>query len=522
MELTRWQGPLYLALTLASDPKKIQITYKITYMYSKNIITAVALVLLTVAGTSCEDFLESKPISQVGETDFFKTESDFNQALVGAYSAFAQVYQGNGYYSLLVDLRSDNTTELTTGGDGNDAKRNLDEFRETTDNEHLTAFWQNSYVLIARANSILAKIEGATLADNLKTQYTGEALTLRALAYFNLVRLYGGVPLVTEPVTDIDASYNVGRSTVPEVYAQIEADLIKAEGLVPVSYPESAVGRATKGAAQSLLGQAYLTQKKYTEAAAQFKKVVSSGTYSLLPVYADLYKAGQQGNAEAIWQAQYKGAANGLGSNLPNHFAPTGSEGFTITSGGAYGFNQPTEDIAAAYTAGDVRRNNIADGYTNGTAFVAAKYIRGYVERETGSGNSDSGADWYVIRYADILLMYAEALNEVNKGPVAEAYTAINLVRKRAKLADLSGLNYETFKAAVYNEERLESPFEGHRWFDLLRTDRALTVMNAKVSGAGKNTVGISTPVKAYQLLYPIPALAVITSTPAIVQNEGY
>ncbi|GAB3897800.1 RagB/SusD family nutrient uptake outer membrane protein [Larkinella knui] len=482
----------------------------------------VALAVLACTGTSCEDFLESKPISQIGETDFFKTESDFNQALVGAYSAFAQVYQGNGYYALLVDLRSDNTTELTAGGDGNDAKRNLDEFRETTDNEHLTAFWQNSYTLIARANSILAKIEGAAVADKLKKQYTGEALTLRALAYFNLVRLYGGVPLVTEPVSDIDASYSVGRTAVSEVYAQIEKDLVKAEGLLPVSYDESSVGRATVGVARSLLGQVYLTQKKYTEAAAEFKKVVTSGTYSLLPVYADLYKAGQQGNSEAIWQAQYKSAANYLGSNLPNHFAPTGSEGITISSGGAYGFNQPTEDIAAAYSTGDVRRNNIADGYTNGGTFVAAKYVRGYVERESGGGYADSGADWYVIRYADILLMYAEALNEVNKGPVADAYAAINLVRNRAKLGNLSGLTYETFKAAVYNEERLESPFEGHRWFDLLRTGRALDVMNSKVSGGGKSTVGISTPIKPYQLLYPIPALVVTTSSPAIVQNEGY
>ncbi|QNF33497.1 RagB/SusD family nutrient uptake outer membrane protein [Adhaeribacter swui] len=491
-------------------------------MISKNIKIAVALVILTFSGTSCEDFLESEPISQIGETNFFKTESDFKQALVGAYSAFAQVYSGNGYYSLLVDLRSDNTTELTAGGDGNDAKRNIDEFRETTDNEHLTAFWQSSYTLIARCNSILARIDGASFSDELKKQYTGEALTLRALGYFNLVRLFGGVPLVTEPVMDLDASYKVGRATVQEVYAQIEADLIKAEELVPVSYDDANVGRATKGAAQSLLGQVYLTQKKYAEAVVAFKKVVDSGTYSLLPVYADLYKAGQQGNSEAIWQAQFKGAANGLGSNFPNHFAPTGSEGITIPSGGAYGFNQPTEDIAAAYSDGDVRRNNIADGYMNGTTFVAAKYIRGYVERETGGGYADSGADWYVIRYADILLMYAEALNEVNKGPVAEAYAMINLVRNRAGLANLSNLTYETFKEAVYNEERLESPFEGHRWFDLLRTDRALTVMNEKVSGPGKITVGISTPIKPYQLLYPIPALVVITSSPAIAQNEGY
>ncbi|KQS28356.1 glycan metabolism protein [Dyadobacter sp. Leaf189] len=491
-------------------------------MISKNIKIAVALVVLAFSGTSCEDFLESKPISQIGETDFFKTESDFGQAVVGSYSALAQVYSGNGYYHLLVDLRSDNTSELVAGASGNDAKKNIDEFRETTDNEHLNAFWQNSYNLIARTNSILVRIDASPVADNMKKQYTGESLAMRALAYFNLVRFFGGVPLVTEPVTDIDASYNVGRASVQEVYAQIEADLVKAQELVPASYDDANVGRITKGAAQSLLGQVYLTQKKYAEAAAEFKKVVTSGTYSLLPVYADLYKAGQQGNPEAILQIQYKGAANGLGSNLPNHFAPTGSEGITIPSGGAYGFNQPTDDIAAAYTKGDVRRNNIADGYMLNGAMVAAKYVRGYVERETGGGFGDSGADWYVVRYADVLLNYAEAINEAGKAPNADAYAAINLVRKRAGLTDLSGLTYETFKTAVYNEERLESPFEGHRWFDLLRTGRAMEVMNSKLSGPGKPTVGVSTPIKEYQLLYPIPTLVVTTSSPAITQNPGY
>lgn len=492
-------------------------------MNCRNSIAILLIIGFAAFSSSCKKFLESKPISQIGETDFFKTESDFNQALVGAYASFAQVYQGNGYYALLVDLRSDNTTELTPGGDGNDAKRNIDEFMETTDNEHITAFWQNSYTLIARTNSILSNLPNATFNDDSKKQIEGEAKTLRALAYFNLVRLYGGVPLVTEPVSDIDASYKVGRSTVDEVYAQIESDLKDAEGALPVSYDDAGVGRATLGVAESLLGQVYLTQKKYTDAVAEFKKVIESNQYELLPEYADLFKASMQGNKEAIWQAQYKSGTAYLGSNLPNHFAPTGSEGITITNGGAYGFNQPTEDIANAYTAGDVRRNNIADGYMNNGTFVAAKYIRGYVERETGNGYLDSGADWYVLRYADILLMYAEALNEVNNGPTSDAYTYINLVRARAHLDPLANLDYATFKSAVYNEERLESPFEGHRWFDLLRTGRALEVMNSKVSsGAGSSTVGLSRPITETQLLYPIPAIVVSTSSPAIEQNPGY
>lgn len=487
---------------------------------------SVAILFIILAGaffSSCKKFLESTPVSQISVDNFYKTEADFNQGLVGAYAAFAQVYQGNGYYSLLTDLRSDNTTELTPGGSGNDAKMNIDEFKETTDNEHITAFWQNSYTLIARANSIIASITNAQISDDLKKQFTGEAKVLRALSYFNLVRLYGGVPLVTEPVSDIDASYKVARSSVDEVYTQIVSDLTEAETLLPVSFDDANVGRATVGVAESLLGNVYLTQKKYAEAAAEFKKVIDLNIYELLPVYADLFKAGMQGNKEAIWQAQYKNGTAYLGSNLPNHFAPTGSEGITIPSGGAYGFNQPTEDIANAYTANDVRRNNIADGYTSDGVFVAAKYIRGYVDRETGSGYLDSGADWYVLRFAVILLMYAEALNEVNQGPTSDAYTYVNMVRQRAGLAVIENLNYDSFKTAVYDEERLESPFEGHRWFDLLRTGKALEVMNSKVSlGAGTATVGISAPVKEYQLLYPVPAVVITTSSPAITQNEGY
>lgn len=491
-------------------------------MKGKNLII-IMLLITGVAFSSCEKFLESKPISQVGSDNFFKTEDDFKQALVGTYSAFAQVYQGNGYYCLLVDLRSDNTTELTAGGDGNDAKRSLDEFRETPDNEHLTAFWQNSYTLIARANAVITYIEGADIAADTKAQFVAEAKGLRALSYFNLVRLFGKVPVVTEPVTDINASYALGRSEVAAVYQQIEADLTDAEAGAPDSYDQSETGRITKGFVQSLLGAVYLTEKKYPEAAASFKKVVDSNLYDLVPAYADLFKPGMQGNVESILQAQYKTASNYLGSNLPNHFAPTGSEGITIPSGGAYGFNQPTKDIADAYEADDVRRNNIADGYTSGGSFVASRYIRGYVERETGGGYLDSGADWYIYRFADVLLMYAEALNEANNGPTEAAYIAINRVRDRAGLDDLENLNYNSFKEAVYKEERLESPFEGHRWFDLLRTGQAITVMNAKVaSGAGSESVGISAPIQSFQLLYPVPAIVVSTSAPAIDQNDGY
>jgi hypothetical protein len=495
-------------------------------IYTNNInrIGTIALIVALVSLGSCKKFLESKPISATSVTEFYKTPADFEQAMIGAYSAFAQVYQGNGYFALLTDLHSDNTSELVLGGDGNEAKMDIDRFTITADNEHVTAFWQNSYTLIARVNSILASINTSSLAQGAKDEYTGQAKTLRALSYFNMVRLYGDVPLVTAPVTDIDASYKLKRSSVEDVYTQIIADLVAAEPLLPDTYDASMTGKVTKGAAQSLLGEVYLTHKQYPEAVTAFKKVIDGNQYALLGTYADLYKAGKQGNSESILMAQYKTGEAYLGSNLPNHFAPTGSEGVLTATGGSYGFNQPTEDIANAYTAGDVRRANIADGYTNSDGnYVPAKYIKGYVDREVGNGYLDSGADWYIIRFGDVLLMYAEAINEAGNGPNSDAYSALNLVKVRANLPAVSGLTYDSFKADVYDQERLESPFEGHRWFDLLRTGKALVVMNSKVSTPGSgSTIGISAPIQEFQLLYPIPLIVVTTSSPAITQNQGY
>ena len=493
--------------------------------YLKNIqqIGIIALMVATTSFGSCKKFLDSTPISAISASEFFKTPADFEQAMAGTYAGFAQVYQGNGYYALLTDLHADNTSEFVLGGDGNEAKMDIDRFTITADNEHVTAFWQYSYTLIARANSILINIDGSSLDQGLKDEYKGQSKTLRALAYFNMVRLYGAVPLVTEPVTNINASYLVARSSVDDVYAQIITDLMDAAALLPDTYDASMTGKITQGAAQGLLGEVYLTRKQYPEAVAAFKSVVDANRYSLLNNYADLWKAGMQGNLESILMVQYKTGEAYLGSNLPNHFAPTGSEGSLTATGGSYGFNQPTEDIANAYNAGDSRRNNIADSYTNTESVVVpAKYIRGYVEREVGNGYLDSGADWYILRYADVLLMYAEALNEANQGPTGDAIDAINLVRVRAGLAPIGALSYSAFQAEVYDQERLESPFEGNRWFDLLRTGRALTVMNSKVSTPGSNsTIGISAPIQEFQLLLPIP-LIVTTTSPVIEQNPGY
>ena len=482
-------------------------------------ISKIVLLVLAITFTSCVDFLETKQFTTSNEVGFYKTAKDFDQAVLGAYSAFGGLYNSGTFYFLMTDVRSDNTSVYVPGGAfGPLSKSEYDDFTLTSNNEHLGGYWNTAYVLIQRSNDIINFIAGASVAQPLKDQYTGEAKVLRAIAYFNLVRFWGEVPLVTSRFAKIEDSYEKGRNTIAEVYAQIETDLKDAAVLLVTKRQTGGnVGRVDLGIALSLLGEVYLTQKKYTEAAAEYKKVIDLGVYGLVPVYSNLFGDGKQGNIETIWQAQFVANSN-VESAYPSYCAPVGSEE-VLVSILAFGWNQPTDDIADAYGVGDVRRNAIGNGYTKNSVYFPNKYIKSYVD---GVGAVSSGKDWYVLRYADVLLKYAEAVNEVS-GP-ASAYASVNLVRTRAGLAGLpAGLSKDAFRDAVYQEERLESPFEGHRWFDLARTGRTLAVMNAKVKATltALGTIGISAPINANQILLPIPSI-VIANAPKVTQNPGY
>jgi tetratricopeptide (TPR) repeat protein len=486
-------------------------------------LTKVTLLAALVSMGSCKKFLETKQYDRSNEAAFYKTTSDFEQAIIGAYSSLEGLYSSGNFYFLLTDMRSDNTSVYVPGGSaGPLSKSEYDDFTLTSNNEHLLGYWNISYSLIQKTNDIITFLASANIDQAKKSQYKGEAEVLRALTYFNLVRLYGDVPLVLARFNNIDDSYKKGRNTADEVYAQIITDLTEAETLLVTNRNTGDnSGRADKGIAASLLGNVYLTQKKFTEAAAEFKKVIDMNAYTLMPNYPDLFKSGQQGNSETIWQAYFLAGVSGLGSSFPNYSAPLNSESVLIQTGVAFGWNQPTADIQNAYDMKDVRRNSIADGFTKGGASYPYKYIKNYVDIAAGTGDGTSGKDWYILRYADVLLMYAEAVNEA-VGP-ANAYSSVNMVRVRAGLDPLpAGLTKEQFRDAVYLEERRESPFEGHRWFDLVRTGRALTVMNSKVKPlSDANTVGLASPIDAHNLLLPIPSI-VIEMAPQVTQNVGY
>ncbi|MEJ7586773.1 MAG: RagB/SusD family nutrient uptake outer membrane protein [Ferruginibacter sp.] len=488
----------------------------------KGFVSIVSLVAV-ISISSCKKFLETKQFDRSNEAAFYKSTSDFEQAVVGAYSSLGNLYHSGNFYFLLTDMRSDNTSVYVPGGSaGPLSKSEYDDFTLTSNNEHLLGYWDVSYSLIQKTNDIITFLAGAEIDPVMKNQYRGEAEVLRAIAYFNLVRLYGGVPLVLARFENIDDSYKKGRNTVDEVYAQIIADLKDAQTLLVTNRNTGDnSGRADKGIATSLLGNVYLTQKKYSEAAAEFKNVIDLNVYSLLPNYHDLFASGQQGNSETIWQANYLAGVSGSGSSFPNYSAPLNSEEVLIETGLAFGWNQPTSDIQNEYELKDVRRTSIGDGFTKNGNYYPYKFIKNYVDIAAGTGDGNSGKDWYILRYADVLLMYAEAVNEA-EGP-ASAYSSIEKVRVRAGLDPLpAGLTKDQFREAVYLEERRESPFEGHRWFDLVRTGRAVSVMNAKLKPlSDANNVGLSTPIDVHNLLLPIPSI-VIETAPQITQNPGY
>ena len=483
-------------------------------------VRTLLLVAACVALASCDSFLEKQPISDPNVNVFYRSASDFEAAVNAAYAELQATAQYEHLYYSIAELRSDNTTIQIEGGAGDQDVLQMDNFEIITTNPDIAMFWRGNYEGVQRTNTVTGRIENVEMDQTLKDRYIGEAKFIRALEYFNLVRTFGGVPLVTQEFEDVTEAYDQGGASVEEIYQQIIQDLQDAEGLLPASYTGADVGRATKGAAMALLGKVYLTQGDFQAASDKLAEVMGLGVYELLPDYADVFDPANPNNEEIVFAVQFNQGAGNQGSNYLVDFCPQESSTAILQQGGCFGFNQPTQDLADAYEEGDARRAvSMAEGYTNlEGAFVSDRYITKYPGRPGTEGGSND--DWPVLRYADVLLMHAEALNEV--GQTGAAYAPLNEVRARAGLDPLSGLSQAQFREAVYHERRVELAFEGHRWFDLVRTGRAVEVMNAKVCRANTDcqTVGIQSEIEPYQTLYPIPAAQV--SVGALEQNDGY
>lgn len=481
------------------------------------IIKPYLVLLILVLLSSCrEEFLDLKPISTATSDIFYKTADDFKNALNGGYAGLqAGGLAGNSY--VFGEIASDNTVAVASGSVTDQDE--FDRFYIKTTNPFISGRWNDAYNVIARYNTILDKIGEVTMDETLKTRYIAETKFLRAVVYFTLVQTFGDVPLILKPVATPDEGYSFERTPKAEVYAQIEKDLGDAENVLPVTYAAADIGRATKGAAKAYLGKVYLTQKKYAAAASKLKEVIDLGVYELLPSYADVFKVANKNNKESVFDIQYKSGGAGEGNAWPNSFAPQNSGNSVIAFGGD-GNNQPTTDIINAYEAGDLRKDvSVATSYTNAAGQVIPdKFIRKYYDVPVAK--NDNGNNIPLIRYADVILMYAEALNEVGYQANADAFTYLNMVRTRAGLARKTAADLpaqQAFRLAIEQERRVELAFEGHRWFDLVRTGRAIPVLNSK-----KDQIRLVSDLTENNLVFPVPQSQIDINKDKIKQNPGY
>lgn len=465
-----------------------------------------------------DDFVDPELFDEDSE-NFFNSEEDYQSALLATYDLLQSTYLN----VMLGEIASDNT--LAGGESATDTPgiQEIDDMVHNNVNQQLRDIWGWMYGGIYRANYIIEFQDKTDFAG--KDVVLAETRFLRAYFYFELVKWFGDVPLTIDRRIDFGDQNTIDRAPVAEVYAQIEQDLIFAAATLPLTPAD--VGRATKGAAQSLLGKVYLYQDKFAEAAPVLEEVVNSGTYDLLEDYSTMFENDNENNIESVFEVQYtdqEGAGFGclqcsegnvaVGFNgIRNYSGPLFDSGFS--------FNIPTQEAFDAFEPGDIRRDvaildindwaatnsgvSFVEGFEH-TGYYNRKYIARQGDANIGDANLTNPNNYRSIRFADVLLMAAEALN---RGGISDdrARAYLNRVRNRANLdnVDVSG---EQLTQAIYQERRVELVGEGHRFFDLVRTGRAA----AEIDGfqAGKNE------------LFPIPLIEIELAGNRWAQNPGY
>lgn len=485
----------------------------------KNIISMIILTAVLMSSCS-KNFIEVQPVSTVTTDVLYKTDKNFHDALIGCYHLLQDPYEDFWQFG---DLRADDCGNYSPV---NPNLNRVDDFVIDVNDAVLENTWLGFYKVIYSTNLLLLNIKDmdVSVIQN-KNQYIAEAEFIRALAYFDLVRIFGDVPLITEPIT-IDEASKKGRDKVDTIYnSVIIKDLIDAENNLPSTYTGPDVGRATKGAATALLGEVYLTRHDFANAESELKKVTTMG-YTLLPNYNDLFAYKDEHQSEYIFDIEYIDGGLGLGSEFTSDFMmenQTAGIGVVTQLQRIYGIKvinsrsagSPEQQLFDAFSPGDLRKDiTAANGVTdeNGNFIPmesggAPSFTKKYMTSLTIE--NDSKANWKVIRYADVLLMYAEALNENAK--TTEALTYLNKVHQRAGLDPYSGLSQSETREKIYLERRLELYLEGKRWFDLVRTGRAYSTMQ---------THGM----KPYMTVFPIPQKQIeVVNDPAVFpQNPGY
>lgn len=447
--------------------------------------------------TSCGDsFFDLEPASSVTIDKVYKTASDYNVAVIGCY---AKLQSQVNFYTECCEYRSDNLS-LGAPTAGTQDRYDIDHFTEKPSNGILSSYWANFNNNVYRCNLLLDQIDGANFAENLKKQYKGEAMFIRALNYFNMYRIWGGVP-ATKHVVSAAEALKVARYSDEQMFDLIAGDLkeIVDNNYLPETYSSADMGRATSGAAKALLGKVYLTFHKWTEAKDILSQLI--GKYQLVSPIAQVFNVDNKNNNEIIFAVHFNKEIEGEGH----------SYWYNLTN--ASDDTNQTSSLLNTFPTGDARKDLITYVQVEKNVRLMNKFY------DTKSPTFKTvGNDQILLRYADVLLMYAEALNEIqydaSEGSLALKY--LNAVRQRAGISNLTAKQLPTqekFHKGILVERQREFPYEGQRWFDLVRMGFAKSVM-------AENGVEI----KDYQLLFPIPQQEIekVGDKSILWQNPGY
>lgn len=487
----------------------------------KKLVIINTLLLSMYVLVSCnEGYTDVQPEFQINSETYFNTPQDYQDALIGAYDALANTYIN----VLTAEIASDNT--LCGGENANDVPgwQEIDDMIHGPVNDQLQSLWRWMYGGINRANYIFEFQDKLNFPG--KNEVLAEASFLRAYYYFELVKFFGAVPMPLDQRVTFGQETNFPRVPAEQVYDQIEADLTFAAENLPVEQEQA--GRATRGAALALLGKAHLYQDDFQAAATALEQVINLNAYALFDSFSNLFSLQNENSIESVFEVQYstqQGAGFGClqcseGNIMVGFSGIRGYSGPIYASG--FSFNVPVQELVDAYEDGDERfRTTILDieqfiedqgediEYTQGfehTGYYNNKYIPRQGEAQSGDVNLTSPRNYRSIRYADVLLMAAEALN---RGGIDDgrALQYLNQVRDRAGLDPVNAGGADLTEA-IYQERRVELAGEGHRFFDLVRTGRAAEEING--FEAGKHE------------LFPIPLVEIELSGNTITQNPNY
>jgi hypothetical protein len=457
---------------------------------NRNLPAKLLLVLSMALFCACTDFLTEDLKGEFSTETFYKNESQAIQAMNGTYQAIMFSRFDNAMW-VFGDVASEDAVKGGNPGDQSEITY-IDEFNADATNGIIINYWTFAYEAIARANNVIANVPGVPMDEGRKSRIIGEAKFIRAYTYFNLVNIFGKVPLKLLPQLTQE-TIHVPLSEVSAIYNQIETDLTDAVAVLPVSYSASEVGRATRGAAMAMLGKINLYQGNWSVAIDYFQQVESLNIYRLLPNYADNFNLAFENSSESIFEIQHLTGQNPFTGNALNQwFAPAPE--------GGYYFNAPTQSLVDAFEksgTGEVDPRLDAsigrDGqpWLNGDIFNAGWSPTGFLTKKhqqplsevSSSLKGDGDLNYIYLRYADVLLMKAEAFNEISNADSAKAN--LNKVRQRALasyggtppadlLNDVVTSDQNLLRTAIQKERRVELAQEFHHYFDLMRWGKAV------------------------------------------------